>query len=107
MRANYKQRAEECYDHSKDARSTAEKAVWMAIAENWTVLAQDEGEENLQNIASQIFGFGENNQAKLNSKLSVPEAPSCDAAKARKADQNGFARMIELAGARASGTHRT
>jgi hypothetical protein len=106
MSNDYTERAGECCRYVKDARSIAEKAVWLTIAENWLILARNQNEAALQTIASQIIECGKENRGEPPSIN--PENPSVVSGfdsggrATLKSHPAGFAAMIELAGTRAT-----
>jgi hypothetical protein len=59
----YVRRAEECCTNFSDARSAAEKQVWLTIAESWLIMARNKSDVPLQGLAQGVLESGRENRA--------------------------------------------
>lgn len=60
---HYVGRAEECCANFSDARSAAEKQVWLSIAESWLILARHASDLPLQGLAQSVVESGRESRA--------------------------------------------
>ena len=60
---DYVGRAEECCANFSEARSAAEKQVWLTIAESWLILARNNRDLPLQGLAQSVVESGRENRA--------------------------------------------
>jgi hypothetical protein len=72
---HYVGRAEECCANFSDARSAAEKQVWLSIAESWLMLARHTSDLPLQGLAQSVVQSGRENRAGERPTITTETAP--------------------------------